>query len=327
MKESKSIREPVITSLETDSILSIRAEMLGRIRDFFQKKKVWEVDCPHLIPSPSFDPNISLFRVEKEGYLHSSPEYAMKRLLAYYKKDIYQLGHVFRKNEKGVKHLPEFTMAEWYRQGFTLKEMAKETAELCSLFLPTKELEFLSYRDAFIRHTALDPFFATHETLQDYLHNQSISFTSSDRDDLLDLILAYSIEPHLGENHYTIIYHYPKSQAALSKVLSTSYGEVALRFELYYQGVELANGYDEVQDENELRNRMKREKEKREKEEGVLLSYDEEFLSILSFLPPCCGVSVGVDRLFMLALGKKDIKEVIPLYANTSFELQEKSFL
>lgn len=286
-----------------------------------------EVDTPHLIPFPSLDPNIELFQVEDMGFLHSSPEYAMKRLLAHYKEDIYQLGHVFRKDEKGKKHLSEFMMAEWYRIGFSFEEMIEETAAFCFLFLPRKEIEYLSYREAFLKVVSIDPFTASKETLEAFLQKQAIDHPFSEKDDLLDLIVAYYIEPRLGKDRVSVLYHYPASQAALAKKQEKEYGEVALRFEIYYQGVELANGYDEVEDEKELRNRFIAENSKREKMGKQALPLDELFLSSLSSMPSCCGVSVGVDRLFMLALGKSSIQEVIPLLSNTSAVPREKSYL
>lgn len=291
-------------------LLKDRACMLAHARRFFSERGVMEVDCMMLTDAPSIDAYINLVPAVccgKKKWLHSSPEYAMKKLLAKGLPDIFQLGHVFRDGESGNRHHPEFSMAEWYRIGISFEEMMHETCDFIQLFLGQIPVELLSYQQAFQQFLNIDPLTASDAQLFDLAKDHSYpSLKDEGRDAILNLLIATFIEPHLGQNKLTVLYHFPASQAALSKVV----GSVAERFEVYYLGQELANGYHELSDSAEQRQRFARSNEMRDE---PLLPYDEPFLEALDQLPDCCGVAVGFDRLMMLRHKIGNIKDILPL--------------
>lgn len=273
------------------SLLQDRAHMLGLARQFFALRGIMEVDCPLIAKAACIDQHIDLMEVHTFSgirYLHSSPEYFMKRLLAIGSGDIYQLAHVFRDAEHSSKHNPEFMMAEWYRTGFAFGAMIEETLDFITLFLGEQKVEHLTYEEAFLRHVGINPLTASDQELLDCL---SISPYSKERDDLLNLLLATHIEPNL--QGLVVLKHFPASQAALAK----KERGIALRFEIYCKGIELCNGYQELIDAKEQRLRLEEANKCREKK----LPLDEAFLQALEKgLPECCGVAVGFDRLMML---------------------------
>lgn len=292
--------------------LKIRAEMLEKARAFFKERKVLEVDVNALIPRAPIDANIDVISVPlsltQTGYLHTSPEYAMKKLLAKGSGDIYYLGHVFRKGELGRLHNPEFTMAEWYRTKLSFPEMIEETAAFLFLFFGKLPIRYLSYQEAFITYTDLDPFTASLETLR----KKAEGAPSWDRQDFLDYLLTQKIEPKLGDENLTVLLDYPPNQAALAKTTLNNGLEVAERFEIYYKGVELTNGYHELANGSILRERFTLENEKRVKEKKETYLLDEEFLSVMnSSFPECSGVSVGFDRALMLMTKETAIQNVM----------------
>ncbi len=280
--------------------------MLGRARSFFAEHGVMEVDCPALTLCGSLDAHIDLISTDTR-YLITSPEYGMKRLLSQGCGDIYQLAHVYRAGEISPKHQPEFMMAEWYRVGIPFDQMIAETIAFCQLFLPQTPWSSISYREAFIRYAQLDPYEATIEQLLEKCDPYT-GWEVEGRDALLNLILGTLVEPNLGANELTVLRDYPPSQAALAK---TNDG-VAERFEIYYNGVELANGYHELADAKEQRRRFVEANELRIKLGKSPMPIDELFLAALDALPECCGVAVGFDRLLMLRLGAQDIRRAIP---------------
>lgn len=260
--------------------LSDRAQMLARARQFFAEREIMEVDCAALSPYASIDRHIDLIEAQVLGrrmFLHSSPEYAMKRLLAGGSGDIYQLGHVFRDGEEGARHRPEFTMAEWYRLGFTFQEMINETVDFVHLFIGEQPVKQLTYTDLFALHGGLP-------------HSQNDQH----------LMLATVIEPALDPKTTHVVTHFPADQAALARVE----GDHALRFEVFAGGLELANGYDELLDADEHRRRFAAAGKPD-------LPVDEPFLEALENLPPCCGVAVGFDRLMMIRAKTDQITDVI----------------
>lgn len=300
--------------------LQDRALMLKMARQFFDERNVLEVDCPLLTEHASVDSHIDLIPAYYKGnevrYLHSSPEYGMKRLLAEGIGDIYQLAHVFRDGEWGKKHNPEFMMAEWYRLGITLEEMIKETVEFIRQFLGDLPYSISSYRELFQLHAGIDYFHLTDDDLLDYIIDQKIPYYASikedGRDALLNLILGYQVEPKLGKDELTVLAYYPASQAALAKKRWNGPEQVAERFEIYYRGVELANGYHELTDAIEQRKRFEEANEMRLSLDKGRLPIDEKFLAALEKgMPDCCGVAVGFDRLMMLRQGQEDIAEVV----------------
>lgn len=294
--------------------------MLAKARAFFSERGIIEVDCPLLTSNASVDLHIdlisALFQGEETRYLHSSPEYGMKRLLSEGIGDCYQLAHVFRDGEVGHKHNPEFMMAEWYRQGVGFEDFILETIDFIKLFLGDLEHVVVSYKQLFEEHLGLDPFKASEDVLMAAIQKSGISYYPSileeGRDALLNLLLGALIEPKLGKDKLTVLAYYPESQAALAKAALVDGDRVAKRFEVYYQGVELANGYDELADAKEQRRRLTEANEERLKHGKRQLPIDEAFLAALEQgLPEACGVAVGFDRLMMLRHKRDKISDVI----------------
>ncbi len=264
--------------------------MLAAARAFFAEKNVMEVDVPILSKCASIDAHIDLIEASclgKKAFLHSSPEYGMKRLLAEGSGDIYQISHVFRNDERGERHNPEFTMVEWYRCGFTFQEMIAETMAFVQLFLPdAAAFETLTYRQAFARYVG---------RLPDDLEER-------------DRLFAFEIEPHLQS---TILYGFPPEQAALAQLDEEG---MAARFELFYRGVELANGYHELTDLVEQEKRLDEANEARMKMGKQSYPIDTHFLEALkSGIPNCCGVAVGFDRLMMLRAETSSLADVLSI--------------
>lgn len=295
--------------------------MLSKARAFFSEKGILEVDCPLLSPFASVDAHIDLIPVsynhQEIRYLHSSPEYGMKRLLAEGMGDIYQLSHVFRDGEWGRKHNPEFMMAEWYRKGFSFTDLMEETFAFIELFLGSQHRTIISYREAFKTYTGIDYVHASASDLKKYLIGHQIPFYDSiekeDRDALLNLILAHSIEPHLGDSGLCALAYYPASQAALAQKIWIEDEEAAERFEVYYKGIELCNGYHELANSQEQRLRLQEANRQRRLLGKSPLPLDERFLEALELgLPDCCGVAVGFDRLMMLRQNLLHLQDAIP---------------
>ncbi len=317
-----------------------RSQALSRARQFFLSRGLIETDCLLLGQSASIDLHIDLFSVDSpihgKRFLFSSPEYPMKRLLAAGSGDIFYLGHVFRHEEAGRFHSPEFTMAEWYRVGFTFNEMIQETLDF---ILDTLQLErseesisddwdilHLTYEEAFLDYCHLNPHTIPLGQLQKKASeiieklNLSIPFNLADssRDEILHLLMSLSIEPALKrEKTIAVLSHYPSSQAALAQTVASSSKEysVSERFEIYVEGLEVANGYHELIDPIEQRRRFLIENEERIKTGKESYPIDERFLRALSEdnPPPSCGVAVGFDRLLMKLFKASSISEVLPI--------------
>lgn len=301
-------------------ILFDRASMLKEARDFFSKRNIMEVDCPLITKYASVDAHIDLmevsYLVNETRYLHSSPEYGMKRLLSSNIGDIYQLAHVFRDEGFGLKHNPEFMMAEWYRMNFTFDQMIDETVNFIKLFLGNLPVRKSSYREVFLKYAGFDYLDKTTFDLIEFLKEHKIDLykgiENESKDDLLNLIMGIMIEKELGKNEILVLYHYPASQAALAKTLLKNDELVAERFEIYYKGIELCNGYHELTSEVEQRKRLEEANETRISYQKKPLPIDEHFLEALkNGIPDCSGVAVGFDRLMMLRHGVKNIEEVI----------------
>jgi elongation factor P--(R)-beta-lysine ligase len=304
-----------------NTLLRDRSEMLRKARNFFAQRNVLEVDCPALSLSAPVDLHIEVMSVLLDGqlgYLHTSAEYGMKRLLSEGIGDIYQISHVFRRGEIGPLHNPEFTMAEWYRCGFTFEQMIEETLDFIRLFLGNLPSEHITYADAFQKYLHID---YTQQTPQDLLALcQSHGITLSDdaqhwnKDTLLQLLVSIAIEPHLGKDHLLVLTHYPASQAALAKTEHLPHGaEIAYRFEIYYRGMELANGYHELTDPIEQKQRFTKTNAARAHAGKEPLKVDEKFLQALDKgLPDCCGVAVGFDRLMVLKHNQSSLENILP---------------
>jgi lysyl-tRNA synthetase class 2 len=299
-----------------------RAQALSATREFFRARGVLEVDTPAMVNAPVSDVNIGSVRVEMPDrpgqpmYLHTSPEYAMKRLLAAGSGDIFQVCHVFRGAERGRQHNPEFTMVEWYRLGFSLEQLMDEVAALTRILLGVHlPVEFLSYREALRRHAGLDPLDADEASLQRAAQNLGLDAGrahEAGRDELLDLIVGAQVGPALGAGTLTFLHRYPASQAALAR-LDPADPRLALRFELYHQGVELANGYHELTNAAEQRMRFNADLQARRSRAMPAANPDQFLLAALEAgLPDCAGVAMGFDRVLMLAAGAGSIDEVLP---------------
>lgn len=287
------------------SLLVHRAALFAKTRAFFSDRAVLEVDTCLLSPFAPVDAHIDIMKVEtgkdRFGYLHSSPEYAMKKLISSGSGDIYQLSHVFRKGEESPLHSPEFTMLEWYRLSLSYSELIEETFDLICTLIGEMPREKLTYREALIQFGGFDPATETH--LLERVKEAGISLTEEgtgwDRDGLLSLLFSHLVEPHLGKDRLTAITSYPSTQAALAKKGLEGGFEVARRFEIYCNGIELANGYDELSDPKELKGRLQGENQKRILMGKESLPLDEEFIALT--FPDCRGVAVGFDRVAMLA--------------------------
>jgi lysyl-tRNA synthetase class 2 len=239
----------------------------------------------------------------------------MKRLLAAGSGDIFQVCHVFRGAERGRHHNPEFTMLEWYRLGFSLEQLMDEVAQLVLTLLGTElPVEHLAFRDAIQRHAGFDPLEADDRTLQQAALGLGLSperARESGRDPLLDLIVGAQVGPALGAGRLSFLHRYPASQAALARLDATD-PRLALRFELYHQGMELANGYHELTDAAEQRTRFHTDLQARSARGLPAAHLDPYLLAALeSGLPDCAGVALGFDRLLMLAAGASSIDEVL----------------
>jgi lysyl-tRNA synthetase class 2 len=297
----------------TRAALERRAELLAATRRFFAERKVLEVDTPIMVNAPVTDVHIhsAEVRLRRHGgdrmFLHTSPEFAMKRLLAAGSGDIYQICHVVRGRERGRMHNAEFTLIEWYRLGFSMHQLIDEVEGLVTALLGPAPSERLTYRDAFLRELSLDPFTASQEALA-----QAAGFERpASRDELLDLLMGAHIGPKLGRGQLTFIHGYPASQAALAR-LNPDDPATALRFELYKEGIELANGFHELASAAQQRARFEQDREERKRSGLPAHAPDERLLAALEAgLPECSGVALGFDRLLMLATGASHIDEVL----------------
>jgi lysyl-tRNA synthetase class 2 len=299
--------------------LTKRAEALAMARSFFSERGLIEVDPIALGSSASIDINIDLFAspssIHGRRFLFSSPEYPMKRLLSEGSGDIFYLGHVWRHEEAGARHSPEFMMAEWYRLGMSFSQIIEETAQFAELFIGQRPRKLLSYREAFQKHAGIDPFTTSHEQLVEACRSfEGYPTEHSSTDELLNLLLAMNVEPQFDPNEITVLYHYPASQAALARQVMVDGFAVAERFELYFQGLELANGYHELADGMEQRARFLADNTERSRLGKEPYPIDEHFLHALNKgLPDCCGVAVGVDRLLMIQKKAPAIADVMPI--------------
>lgn len=308
--------------MKSDKIKTLhdRALQLAKARSFFMERGVREVDTPILSASASVDAHIDLIPASPQGgprHLHSSPEYCMKRLLADGIGDIYQLSHVFRDGECGPKHNPEFMMAEWYRIGMSFSELIEETLDFVRVFLGDLPHTVITYRDAFLRYAGFDYLTISDEELLQELNKRGIpsypGIENEGKDALLNMLLATVIEPNLGQDGLCALAYYPASQAALAQTCWRRDEKVCERFEVYYRGVELANGYHELADPVEQRRRLIEANQQRLEMGKEALSIDENFLqALVKGLPDCCGVAVGFDRLIMLRHNATHINQVIP---------------
>jgi lysyl-tRNA synthetase class 2 len=305
--------------------LKKRAQYLADVRLFFAERDVWEVETPILSQAAPTAPYLDSFstdyipigtQTKQTHYLQTSPEFAMKRLLAVGSGSIYQIARVFRNGEQGKLHSPEFTMLEWYRPELSLNQLIDEVNSLLQQVFGFKPVCRLSYRGIFEFYLKLNVFSCSDEAIKHCAQQHITGLPEdleTDRDGWLEILMSYIIEPRLAAMNLPLfIYDFPASQAQLAKIKTDCDGyQVADRFELYINGVELANGYSELQDANELRQRFEHDNQQRTKQNKPIMPLDENLLAAMKHgLPECSGVALGLDRLIMLALDKQAINQV-----------------
>ncbi|ARU95330.1 elongation factor P--(R)-beta-lysine ligase [Tatumella citrea] len=300
-----------------------RAAILADIRRFFADRGVLEVDTPAMSQATVTDIHLVPFQTRFVGpgasqgldlWLMTSPEYHMKRLLAAGSGPIYQMNRSFRNEEAGRHHNPEFTMLEWYRPHYDMYRLMNEVDDLLQQILECDSAETLSYQQAFIRCLNIDPLSAEKEALvavAETLGVGDLAAAEDDRDTILQLLFMLGVEPNIGQDKPAFVYHFPASQASLAEI-STEDHRVAERFEVYYKGIELANGFRELTDAREQRQRFMQDNRRRA-EKGLPQQPIDQFLldALEHGLPDCSGVALGVDRLIMLALKAESLSEVI----------------
>ncbi|HVA46051.1 MAG TPA: EF-P lysine aminoacylase EpmA [Pirellulales bacterium] len=302
-------------------VLRLRDALLRKLRSFFHDRGFIEVDTPLLSADVVVDRHLEPFGVDvpcgagrRRMWLQTSPEFAMKRLLATGGGAIFQVTHAFRQEEQGPLHNPEFTMVEWYRRGDGLSEGMQLLGDLADALLARGPADQISYQAAFERYAGIEPHSATIAALADVARRRGVPVPQSlgdDRDAWLDLLLVELLQPHLGRERPAIVYDYPASQAALACV-RTGPPEIAERFELYIDGLELANGYHELLDAEVLRRRNCENNRRRVAAGKLALPEESRLLSAMeSGLPACCGVALGFDRVVMLAAQAAQISDVI----------------
>ncbi len=309
----------------SEDVMMARAELYALTRAFFYEKGVLEVETPIISQSSATDPclaSVSLSLNTGQGvsqhYLQTSPEFAMKRILARYSRPIYQICKTFRSGESGVRHNPEFSMLEWYRPGFSLAELRDEAVGLIERLCWKMPLELMSYREAFLRYIGVDPFSASDSELESKTR-QSANYdgASLSRMESLDLLMTLSIEPHLGRHGegaaITVIEDYPSEQASLAKIKTDTHGHmVAERFEVYINGLEIANAYHELTDAAEQAARFAHDNRERQQMGEAEIPPDNRLLAAMqSGLPQCSGIALGLDRLLMIKCGAQDIASVL----------------
>lgn len=303
--------------------LQLRARLLRRVRDFFWERDVLEVDTPAISQFSTIDLHLDSITVQPDSrsprhYLITSPEYHMKRLLCAGSGSIYQLCKSFRQEECGSRHNPEFTMLEWYRINFDHWQLMAEVDDLLSLLLNVPPSEKISYQNIFQRELGIDPLTISLVDFRSVCQRQNIvppEYLLSERiepDEWLNFLMGFLIEPTLGKERPVFIYDYPVTQAALAQV-NPKNSRTALRFELYYQGMELGNGYRELGDAATLRQRFAESNRQRSRAGKEVYQPDHLFLDAMQAgLPDCSGIAIGFDRIMMLAAETTEIEKVQP---------------
>ena len=309
----------------THDALRLRARLYATLRAFFAERGVLEVETPVLSEAGNTEPNIESFSAAfsgpvaagtRERWLRTSPEHALKRLLAAGVGDCYEIGRVFRNGEAGGRHNPEFTMLEWYRVGFDHRRLMREASDFVGAALASKglraEVVERSYRELFVEELGVDPFTAPIDALREPLAAVRIDAQGLSRDDWLDLLITHRLQPEFPQDRITLVYDFPASQCALAKIRDDD-PPVAERFELFLGPLELANGYHELTDAVEQRARFERDNRRR-RERGLReVPIDARFLAALPSMPACAGVALGVERLLMALDGTSDIRDVMAI--------------
>lgn len=292
------------------SALVARQQMYRSIREYFYTRSVLEVETPLLSQAPVADPNITPIPASQR-WLHTSPEYAMKRMLCAGYGDMYQICKVFREGEAGKRHNPEFTMLEWYHVGWTHRQLMDEVAELLQLLLAerfnTLPCLHLTYAQALQQYAQLNVHHCTDQDIAQRGQELANADLELDRDGWLDVIMSHQIEPALPHNTLVFIDEFPASQAALAKLANNEQGvQIAQRFEVFFNGMELANGYQELTDAQQQLQRFQHELQ------GTNRPHDAHLITALEHgLPDCAGVALGLDRVLLHLLDAKNIAQVL----------------
>lgn len=300
------------TTLKT---LQAKAKLYQAIRNFFASKNILEVQTPLLCEHSVTDPYIESIETPY-GFLQTSPEYAMKKLLAKHKQSIYQICKAFRDEENGRWHNHEFTMLEWYVVDADMFVLIDQVGELVQTLFKNILIEKISYRDLFLEAVNLDPFNCTTQQAYQYLMDaEKLPMGIDDQqslDDYLQIIMSEIIEPKMDKQNALIVYDYPVGQSALAKLAKRDYGTAAERFELYIKGIECGNGFHELQDAQEQLARFQQNQAKREKLGLKNMAIDESFIEALHYgLPTCSGIAIGLDRMLMLQQNINHIEQTI----------------
>ena len=311
--------------------LKARAKLYQQIRQFFEQRDVLEVETPILSQAGVTDVHLASIQAQRHlqgkkltHYLQTSPEFAMKRLLASGSGAIYQICKVFRDDEHGREHNSEFTMLEWYRPHFSLKDLMFEVTDLLNVVLAERfgdvRPTVLSYKHAFIDRLDLNPLKATLSELKDAAHRVGINLDlGDDRLAYIDLLFSHMVEPSLGFDTPVFLTDFPPELASLAKTKIDEDGElVAARFELYIEGLELANAYDELIDAAVLRSRFQADNAEREKLGLHVMPIDEYLLTALPNMSECAGIALGIDRLLMVVMNQMKLEKVITFPADVS---------
>lgn len=295
------------------SALVARAELLKGLREFFAERHVLEVETPLLSQAPVTDPALENFCVPLTGegarYLQTSPEYAMKRLLAAGAGDIFQICKAFRSGEVGRRHNPEYTLLEWYRTDFNHTQLMREVGELICAVTGRPGWQVWSWQAAMKQIVGVDPLFMDATALRELVLSQGLEVPSDlDRDALWDILMSHCVEPGIRDWGVVFITDYPASQAALARFTPESGGSLAARFECYVDGLELANGYWECTEADELAQRFEEDNRLRQTRGLAMREIDSHFLAaMLAGVPDCAGVALGIDRLLMVQQGLASI--------------------
>lgn len=306
--------------------LRLRAQLLTFIRQFFAQRDVLEVETPLLCHTTGTDPLLDFFSADyrflpqpQPLFLQTSPEFAMKRLLAAGSGSIYQICKAFRNGESGRFHNPEFTMLEWYRVGFDLQQLMDEVGELISTILeprfPAKVVEKISYADIFLQKTGLNPLVFSLPDYQSYIQEhgfpEAVELCGKDHALWLDFLFSFIIQPELGNQSVCLVYGYPAVLSSLARV-NTQNPAITDRFEVFVQGLELGNGFFELADAKEQERRFEQENIGRKAKGLPVVKKDDYLLAALTAgLPDCSGVAVGVDRLLMLLDNSQSIDDIL----------------
>lgn len=310
----------------TVEVMQLRAQMLATIRAFFLHRQVLEVETPLLCHATGTDPQLDFFSssfhstpTEQEMYLQTSPEFAMKRLLAAGSGSIFQICKAFRNGELGCLHNPEFSILEWYRIGFSLQQLMDEVAELIVEVLQDdchfKIIKTISYSQLFEQHTGLNPLQFCQQKYKVYAEKHdfadAIHLCGNDHSMWLDFIFSHKIQPALEQQSFYLVYGYPAIQSSLARINQQN-SEIADRFEVFVNGVEIGNGFFELADVNEQEARFNQENKIRALKGQVQVQKDPFFLDALrTGLPDCSGVAIGLDRLLMIKAQVQSLDDVL----------------